>query len=156
MANDNPFGAPAAVDDDFSVELGVDEGFRIIAGKYSAKVIGLEKTVSKAGNPMWVWSFVLMAGQYAGREFKTYTVLSASAMWKMREVLVALGLGQEGKQSQFKRADAIGKKCTLVIQDSEYNGTKSSEVEKVTPFDEKLLKEAGGEKITASQASDVP
>lgn len=155
MSTDNPFGAPVAgADDDFNIDMGEDSGFRIKKGKYPARVVGLDKGTSQAGNPMWIWTFAIIAGEYAGKEFKTWTALTAAAMWKLREVLMALKLSQDGKTSKFKKSDAIGKNITLDIEDDEYNGRPSSTVKTVLPFDEKLLKDMGGEKAAAK--ADVP
>ncbi len=160
---DNPFGAPAGNDegDNFDIPA-IDEssgggpGSRFKAGKYPAKLIGLDKATSAAGNPMWVWLFVVLVGPGAGQQLKIYTALTSAAMWKLGEVLAALRLGQPGKASQFKKSDAIGKFCILDCEDSEYKGRKQTQANTVLPID--LAKIPELEKLAAAEASkgDIP
>lgn len=131
---DDPFGTPAESDDTFSVEAIEDTGYRIEKGKYVGKLIDLQKGTSKAANPMWIWVFVLLNGPGAGRELKVWTALTSAAMWKLAEVLAALGLGQTGKATQFKKSEAIGKLAILDVVDDEYQGKKSSKVENMYPI----------------------
>lgn len=143
MPTDNPFGAPVEADDTFEVELTEDEGYRVPKGKYPAKCVSLEKATSQSGNPMWVWEFVITHGKYAGRSFKLWTALTASAMWKLRETLEGLGLGKGGAKAQFKKTDAINRPCTVELEDSEYQGRKQSSIGKVLPFDPAVATSVG-------------
>ena len=133
----NPFGSPSDENDNFEVDLPeADSGgsdFSIPAGDYPARVIDLDHQTSKAGNPMWVWTFGICKGEHEGKEFRTYTALSAAAMWKLNEVVVALGLGKPGSRAKFTKQEAIGKYATISLEDDEYNGVKRSSITKVMP-----------------------
>lgn len=132
---DNPFGTPAEDDDHFEVDLPEDDGsgFMVPEGDYIGCLVDLEKGFSQAGNPMWTWTFKLVQGEQEGREFKLFTALTPAAMWKVREVIEALGLGTAGKTSKWKKSDAIGRMCTLTMVDDEYQGVKRSSINKTTP-----------------------
>lgn len=159
-ASDNPFGSPEGagegLEEDFSIDLPEDKGFRIKAGKYPGKLISLDKGTSKAGNPMWIFTFVILAGEAAGKEFRVYAALTAAAMWKLRETLEGLGLGKGGAVSSFKKKDAVGKLVKLTIEDTEYNGKPNSQISLVEPL--KPEEEAQAVKDAASLASkgDMP
>jgi hypothetical protein len=154
MAKSNPFGAPREEDDDsFEVQLPSDEEeaskWVVPEGEYDARVVGLEKEESNAGNPMYVWEFELLGpGELKGRTFKSWTALTPAAMWKVREVLEALGLGESGKKAKFTKKDAIGRRCTLDIQDDEYEGKLRSTVKTVLPPQERVS--TGGDPLPVS------
>ena len=134
----NPFGKPGKEDDSsIEVDLGnVSSGFKIDAGNYPGRCIGVEKGISKAGNPQLIWSFAITGKKYPGREFKMWTALTPQALWKVAEVIEALGLGTKGSVAKFAPKDAIGKPCALVIKDDEYNGEERSSLDKVLAGEE--------------------
>lgn len=152
MANNNPFmptpgasapkstpvaatpmpGAASAGPDSFEVDLtDVQDNFKVPDGAYLMKCMDVSQDVSKGGNPMFVWNFQVVEGQYAGREFKTFTAITPAAMWKVAETVMALGVGQQGQVVKFKRSDVIGKQCGAMIEATEYNGTTRSQISRV-------------------------
>lgn len=152
MANNNPFipngaQAPATAPmpgtssagaaDNFEVDLtSVQDGYTIPDGMYKARCIEVEQSVSQAGNPMFIWNFVITEGQYTGREFKCWTAITPAAMWKVAETVQALGIGQTGQVVKFKRGDVINKDCGLLIEEDEYNGKPSSKITRVVSLQE--------------------
>lgn len=146
MSN-NPFiptnsapAAPAApmpsgasnVNDSFEVDLtDVSEGYTIPDGTYPAQCIDVQQEVSKSGNPMFVWDFIISSGDYKDRTFKLWTAITPAAMWKVAEVVTALGVGQSGQTVKFKRGDVLNKPCGLVIETDEYNGKPTSRISRV-------------------------
>lgn len=151
MANNNPFingtatpnigagSAPmpsqssAPSNDAFEVDLSdvQDQSYAIPDGTYKAKCIEVSQDVSKSGNPMFVWEFQLIEGQYTGRTFKSWTAITPAAMWKVAETVIALGIGQQGQVVKFKRQDVLNKECGLVIEQDEYNGKPTSRISRV-------------------------
>lgn len=151
MAQNNPFipnGAPAPMptpaggapaNDNFEVDLtGVEAGggFVIPDGIYKVRCIEVEQTVSKGGNPMFVWTFEVTEGEKAGFQSKVFTAITPAAMWKVAETVIALGVGQEGSVIKFKRTDVIGKECGALIEATEYNGTNRSQISRVMTLKE--------------------
>lgn len=152
MANNNPFitgtaasapvpgpgGAAAqASPDEFAVDLTEVESSGLMPeGTYRVRCANVEQSVSKGGNPMFVWDFEVVGGDHAGRILKVFTAITPAAMWKVAETVVALGIGQTGSVVKFKRSDVIGKECGAVVEDTEYNGNKRSQISRVIPLAE--------------------
>lgn len=140
MASNNPFvngpaptaqGAASSADD-FVVDLtDVESSGLIPAGAYRAKCVNVEQSVSKGGNPMFVWDFELVEGDGRGRILKVFTAITPAAMWKVAETVIALGVGQTGEVVKFKRSDVIGKECGVTVEDTEYNGNVRSQIQNV-------------------------
>ena len=148
MANNKPFmtstagsapmpgpgGAAAqASSDEFAVDLTEAESSGLMPeGTYRVRCANVEQSVSKGGNPMFVWDFEVVGGTaYDGRILKVFTANTPAAMWKVAETVVALGIGQTGSVVKFKRSDVIGKECGAVVEDTEYNGQKRSQIQRV-------------------------
>lgn len=132
----SPFGRPKE-DEDFSFDMtGMDTDstsrFVIPAGYYIGKCIDVKKDTSKAGNPMWVWTFVIIHGEQAGKEFKLWTALTPSAAWKVAETLEALDLGKGGSLANFKKSDALNRRCIMVIvDDTNDKGKPTSSLDRI-------------------------
>ena len=152
MAN-NPFvnsnmpkaSAPApgtkstsSMSDAFEVDLTdvQQNGFTIDDGKYRVKCIDIEQSVSQGGNPMFVWTFEIVDGKFAGFQSKVFTAITPAAMWKVAETVVALGVGQQGQVVKFNRKDVINKDCGAIFEQSEYKGQMRSQITKIIPLNE--------------------
>lgn len=133
-----PGQASAGANDAFEVDLtGVeDQSYAIPDGTYKAKCIDVTQDVSKSGNPMFVWEFEIVEGDYSGRKFKSWTAITPAAMWKVAETVIALGVGQNGQVVKFKRSDVINKLCGLVMEQDEYNGRPTSRINRVISLQE--------------------
>ena len=118
--------------DVFEVDLSdVENAYVIPDSLYLLKCIDVDQGVSQSGNPQYIWTFTIVEGEYAGREFKLWTALTPAAMWKVAEVVVALGIGETGKAIKFRKSDVIGKTCVGVIEESEYKGQVRSSISRV-------------------------
>jgi len=100
-------------------------------GQYDAVLLNVEESVSRAGNAMLTWTFVLVSGPHAGREFRTYTVLSEASAWKLQEVLSATGLGKIGSSLSLEYDQYVNTRVVLEIQDGEFQGNLRSEIRRV-------------------------
>ena len=146
MTSNNPFiNAPMPTSasatnspDEFSVDLtNVEDSSLIPDGTYRVKCANVDQSVSKGGNPMFVWDFEVVGGtKYDGRILKVFTAITPAAMWKVAETVQALGIGQTGSVVKFKRSDVIGKECGAVVEETEYNGNKRSQIQRVIPLSE--------------------
>lgn len=147
MSNNNPFmpgasttpmpGAPTS-NDKFEVDLsGVETShFCIPDGNYKVKCTNVEQSVSKGGNPMFVWDFEIADGDHKGFQSKVFTAITPAAMWKVAETVIALGVGQTGEVVKFNRSDVVGKECGAIFEQSEYNGNMRSSISKVISLKE--------------------
>lgn len=133
-----PGAAPASSGiDSFEIDLSnVSDGFTIPDGNYRVKCMDVEQSVSKGGNPMFVWTFQVSEGDHLGFESKVFTAITPAAMWKVAETVIALGVGQTGSVVKFKRADVVGKECGALIEKTEYNGQERSQITKVISLKE--------------------
>lgn len=156
MQNNNPFipgnsmnmptpnstpmpGGPAtgSTIDSFEVDLtDVQDNFKIPDGNYKVKCIDIEQSVSKGGNPMFVWTFEISEGEHKGFQSKVFTAITPAAMWKVAETVQALGVGQTGSVVKFKRTDVINKECGALIEQTEYNGQTRSQISRVMSLKE--------------------
>lgn len=147
MASNNPFisapaptaagAAPMAAADSFEVDLtNVEDQSMIPDGPYRVRCINVEQSVSKGGNPMFVWDFEVSEGERMGRVLKVFTAITPAAMWKVAETVQALGVGQTGQVVKFKRSDVVGKECGAVVEATEYNGSMRSQISKVVSLEE--------------------
>lgn len=127
-----------SIADNFEVDLtGVQENtFTIPDGNYRVKCVDVEQSVSKGGNPMFVWTFEISEGEHAGFQSKVFTAITPAAMWKVAETVIALGVGQTGSVVKFKRTDVVGKECGALIEATEYNGNTRSQISKVMSLKE--------------------
>lgn len=127
-----PGSQMGGVSDSFEVDLtDIQDNFKIPDGNYKVKCIDIEQTVSKGGNPMFVWDFEVSEGKYAGFQSKVFTAITPAAMWKVAETVIALGVGQTGSVVKFKRTDVLNKECGALIEETEYNGNVRSQISKV-------------------------
>lgn len=129
-------GAPVT-NDSFEVDLtNVEDGYTIPDGNYKVKCMNVEQTISKGGNPMFVWTFEVSEGDHVGFQSKVFTAITPAAMWKVAETVVALGVGQTGSMVKFKRSDVVGKECGALIEKTEYNGKERSQISRVMSLKE--------------------
>lgn len=138
-ANSSPIpNSPTSnTNDTFEVDLsGVSDGYTIPDGTYPARCIDVQQTVSKGGNPMFVWDFEVSSGDFQGRTFKLWTAITPAAMWKVAETVIALGVGQAGETVKFSRGDVLNKPCGIVVEADEYNGKPSSRITRVISVSE--------------------
>jgi len=131
-------GTPSVSSNDFEVDLTdvQDNGFIIPDGNYKVKCTNVEQTVSKSGNPMFVWDFEICEGDHTGFQSKVFTAITPAAMWKVAETVKALGVGQTGEVVKFKRTDVVGKICGAMFEQREYNGNVNSQISKILSLKE--------------------
>ena len=130
-------GSSSALPDSFEIDLtDVSDGFTIPDGNYKVKCLDVEQSVSRGGNPMFVWTFEINEGNHAGFQSKVFTAITPSAMWKVAETVMALGIGQTGSVVKFKRTDVVGKECGAFIEATEYNGQTRSQISRIMSLKE--------------------
>ena len=131
-------GMPSNSAENFEVDLsGVEVNSYVIPdGNYKVKCVEVEQSVSKGGNPMFVWTFEISEGDRAGFQSKVFTAITPAAMWKVAETVIALGIGQTGETVKFNRSDVIGKECGAIFEQTDYNGKVNSQITKVISLKE--------------------
>ena len=144
-------GASTNLNAGFEIDLTdvQESSFAIPDGTYKAKCIDITQDVSKSGNPMFIWDFEIIEGNYKGKTFKSWTAITPAAMWKVAETVQALGVGQTGQVVKFKKGDVINKLCGIVMEQDEYNGKPASKIARVISLEEM-------ESVTNTNSAPMP
>jgi hypothetical protein len=126
----------AIEDDEITVDLGAvksnEDRYVLPDGDYEITCTDVFRDVSKSGNPMLVFHFVTRADQ-KGLRLREYCVTEGPAQFKLGICVEALGLGKAGEQVSFKKSQAIGRRCVAKLKAEEYNGKRSSKIERLKP-----------------------
>lgn len=136
----DPFGSPdssdSGDDDVFEVPVGDPSGpdYTVADGTHNAEIINLERGTSQQGNPQLIWEFKILNGLDAGKTLKYWTALVPSAIWKVSQVLVALG-AKPGSTKKFGKKDVQGKRVNIVTLKEEYQGKTRSAIQAVQPYE---------------------
>lgn len=142
VQNEEEVNLPGEQEDEmFEIDgTDVETGFtKVEEGIHPAKVVDLQKTTSKQGNPMFQWDFLITGGVSQGETIRFWTSLLPQARWKVVETLEALGIPAEGKLAKFKRSQVLQLPCKVeVYHDETRDGAHS--VEQVLPPDEEAIK----------------
>jgi len=94
----------------------VEDGFTLIPkGVYSVYVFELQEKTSTAGNDMMKVILKIADGEYKGRQIFTNLTFVESAMFKIREFLVACGCQVPKKAMDIDFTKCIGKKINVEI-----------------------------------------
>lgn len=135
-----PFPKPREEEDAFEIDLtGVAGGGSVLIpeGQYEAICIEVKHGYAKSsGNPQWIWRFAIAKGPHAGVELPYYTALTPGALWKVSEVVTALGLGQPGQKVSFKKEQARNRRCLIEVVTDTYNNQKRSSITQILPHPE--------------------
>jgi len=113
---------------DFS---GVNTGngrVRIPQGDYKARVKSVKHETSKNGNPMLVWEFEITDGEFRKKVLRDRTVLMDNPLWKLKQLLEAMGLQVPSKKVALDLAKYPGMGIGITVTDDEYDGKVNSKV----------------------------
>lgn len=112
---------------DFS---GVESGgrTRVPEDDYHVKVDSVKQQESKAGNQMLVWDFEITKGKFAGKKLRDRTVLTKESLWKLKQVLEAMGVTVPSKKVALNLTKYVGKELGVTVVDDEYEGRINSKV----------------------------
>jgi len=101
---------------------------RIPEGDYPVVVKGVKHETSKAGNPMLVWEFEITEGKHKGKVLRDRTVLQENSLWKLKQLLEAMGITVPSKRVALDLARYPGMELGVTAVDDEYDGRISSKV----------------------------
>lgn len=127
--------APEDAGDDYMVDFSIseDDFKEIEEGDYPGRLIKLESAKSQAGNPMYVWTYVITKGEHQGEELINRTAITPAAMWKLKETLIALGIQAVNGVYNFQPKDVLNKNVILEVRLQDYEGTSRPNISKVLP-----------------------
>lgn len=93
----------------------------IPAGDYTLEIEEVKEQVSKAGNQMLNITFsVIDEGEYKGRKIFEHYVLTEKALWRLKELFIALGKDVDGAVT-FDPQELVGEIFigNVIIEESE-------------------------------------
>jgi len=102
-------------------------------GEYQAFVYDVAQRQNKAGDGFYLnWQFKIQGGDSEGKLVFHITSLKDNALFKLRELLEAIGYSvPTDGQLELDTDDLMGKKCTLVIGHREYQGKQQNEIREI-------------------------
>ena len=71
-------------------------------------------------------------------------------MWKVAQVVAALGLSADGQTARFSKSDAIGKPALLRLEEETWDGQKRLNISEILP----TRRGQGGAPAAAAMADD--
>ena len=141
-------GSADAKSVDFS---GVQSGGRrkIPEGDYHFVVDKAYWDESEAGNDMVVFESVIKEGPQKGWRGYTHCAITPKALWKLRQMLEALGIEVPDGKLAINPKKYIGKEHGGSVEQEEYDGKKRSKITDIYPVDQ-----LGGEEEEESDESE--
>jgi hypothetical protein len=105
-------------------------------GVYTLVVDSASQKNSQGGNPMIVFEFSVAEGKYQGSKLYENCSLQPQALFKLKSVLIALGLDIPNKAFDLDLKDLIGMTCEADVGHEVYEGKKKARIlEYIDPSD---------------------
>lgn len=105
-------------------------------GVYTLVVDSATQKNSQGGNPMVVFEFSVAEGKYQGSKLYENCSLQPQALFKLKSVLIALGLDIPNKAFDLDLKDLIGMTCEADVGHEVYEGKKKARIlEYIDPND---------------------
>lgn len=123
-------GADEEFEVDFSGKSDNDFGANLDAGKYEFLVKDVESKDSKAGDPMFHWTFTLNEGDRKGKYVHLNSLKKGGGSFCNKQVLAACGVDVSGPL-KFKKSDVVGKAVLVTVDGGDEKF--GNNVEKIEP-----------------------
>ena len=104
------------------------------SGDYLATITKVEQTQSKAGNEMLL--FVFQLNDQRSVTYPYYVVLDEKNLWKLRNLLLAVGAKVPKGAANIDVERLVGKVVGISLEDDEYEGQMKSVIDAVFSKDE--------------------
>lgn len=105
-------------------------------GTYTLVVDSATQKSSQGGNPMIAFEFSVAEGKYQGSKLYENCSLQPQALFKLKSVLIALGLEIPNKAFDLDLKDLIGLTCEAEVGHEVYEGKKKARIlEYIDPSD---------------------
>lgn len=141
----------------------VSDSFEVIpAGTYKVHVFELTEKQSSNGNDMFKVVLKVSEGEYKGRQIFTNLTFVETAMFKIREFLIACGAKVEKKALNIDFSKCVGKQIKVIVYHRKNKDTDEvfADVKKFLSLDADASKGASGNGVKqdagAKQDADIP
>ncbi len=95
---------------------------------YLVEVTSCEEETSSNKNPMLSWEFEVAEGKHKGAKLWYTTVLNKDSLWKLREVLEALGQEVPDDEMDLDLTELVGMQCGVNVLHEEYEGKMKAKI----------------------------
>lgn len=109
----------------------------VTEGDYKFKIDAIDpNAISSNKLPMWIVTLSFLEGPAKGKQHTDWLSLTPQALFKLRDLLEAIGLKVSGKKAKFDPQKLVGKVVGAHIRDADpYKGKVNSEVAYYLPAD---------------------
>lgn len=90
-------------------------------GRHRVKIVEINEQTSQGGDDMLVFVFEVIKGESKGARIYENCVLTDKALWKLQQILQAIGIKCDGKVA-LDLDKLIGKICEIDVFHEEYEG----------------------------------
>ena len=97
-------------------------------GRYSLVVDNATQKSSREGNPMIAFEFSVAEGKHQGSKLYENCSLQPQALFKLKSVLIALGMDIPNKAFDLDLKDLIGLTCEAEVGHETYEGKKKARI----------------------------
>lgn len=97
-------------------------------GSYTVVVNGVSQKDSREGNPMLAFEFEVSEGPYQGAKLYENCSLQPQALFKLKTVLLALGMDIPDKAFDLNLRDLVGLTCEVEVGHETYDGKKRARI----------------------------
>lgn len=106
-------------------------------GNYAFKIVGAELGESNSGNEQWIVSCECTEdGQFEGAKQKIYFSLEPQALWKLAQLMDAIGVDVPDDDAELDPDDFVDKEFIGSVEENEYRGETNFRVQKFFSADE--------------------
>lgn len=135
---------------------GVDVGGRVVPpGEYVAAVENVKhETSSKSNKPFLGWELKIVEGDSKGAKLFHNTSLQPQALWKLRQMLEALGVETEEGAMSLNLTEYVGLQLGVEVDNEEYDGKTRTRVVDVFSLDDPDEDEDDGKDEEVEDDSD--
>ena len=104
---------------------------RCAEGNHIAKIVEVQENTTQAGDDMLTMVFEVIKGDSKGARVYDNFVLTDKALWKLKQLLQALGIKCDGK-IVLDLDKLIGRACDILVYHEEYNGKTKARIDEYT------------------------
>ncbi|QDM56316.1 hypothetical protein SEA_SWEATNTEARS_40 [Gordonia phage SweatNTears] len=104
-------------------------------GEYAAVIKDVKAENSKkTGTPQW--KFLISPKAHPGAVYPYYCQLTAEMAWKIRQVLVAVGVTAPKSVKTIDASKLVGKSLGIILEDDDYKDKLKSVIDSLIPLSE--------------------
>lgn len=104
---------------------------RCSEGVHTAKIVEVQENTTQAGDDMLTMVLEVINGDSKGAKVYDNFVLTDKALWKLKQLLQAIGMKCDGK-IVLDLDKLVGRVCDIAVYHEEYNGKLKARIDEYT------------------------